>query len=282
MVQPKGTSQQEEVSTLFKEIDSVGTSYPNPFVPREFPEFIVRQHTNFNIYESFKLKNTLENFEAGKTRHFKENWFKITHDKVIRDIICGYKLELEEMPFQNSVPKPLEFSAEDQEKMNNEIDRFLKCNIIEKVSGSTPGEYISNIFFRPKKDGKIRIILNLKNLNKTYLSKIHFKMETLHSAIASMRKDCFFGSVDLSDAFYSILIREQDRKYFRFVHNDQKFQFTALIMGLTHSPRIFTKILKPVFAKLRAKRHISSAYIDDSCLQGATFTVTGKGMRHAP
>ena len=98
-------------------------------------------------------------------------------------------------------------------------------------------------------------------------------METLHSAIASMRKDCFFGSVDLSDAFYSILIREQDRKYFRFVHNNQKFQFTALIMGLTHSPRIFTKILKPVFATLRAKRHISSAYIDDSCLRGATFSL---------
>lgn len=41
-------------------------------------------------------------------------------------------------------------------------------------------------------------------------------------------------------------------------------------MGLTHSPRVFTKILKPVFAHLRARGHISSAYIDDSCLQGST------------
>ena len=42
-------------------------------------------------------------------------------------------------------------------------------------------------------------------------------------------------------------------------------------MGLTHSPRVFTKLLRPVFAKLRLKGHVSSAYIDDSCLQGSTY-----------
>ena len=33
---------------------------------------------------------------------------------------------------------------------------------------------------------------------------------------------------------------------------------------------MFTKILKPVYATLRRKGHISTAYIDDSCLQGST------------
>ena len=55
------------------------------------------------------------------------------------------------------------------------------------------------------------------------------------------------------------------------MHNGQKFQFTALIMGLTHSPRIFTKVLKPIFARLRSWGHVSSAYIDDSCLQGSSY-----------
>lgn len=95
-------------------------------------------------------------------------------------------------------------------------------------------------------------------------------METLQSAMGAMRKNCFFGSVDLAEAFYSISIQEADRNFFRFWHRDQKFQFMALIIGLTHSPRVFTKILKPVFAHLRAWEHISSAYIDDSCLQGST------------
>lgn len=43
-------------------------------------------------------------------------------------------------------------------------------------------------------------------------------------------------------------------------------------MGLTVSPRVFTKILKPVvFATLRAKGHVSTAYIDDSCLQALSY-----------
>ena len=97
---------------------------------------------------------------------------------------------------------------------------------------------------------------------------IIFKMERLQSTINAMRKT---GLVDLAEAFYSIPIQESDRKYFRFWHRDQKFQFTALIMGLTHSPRVFTKTLELVFAHLRAKGHISSAYIDDSCLQGSIY-----------
>ena len=103
------------------------------------------------------------------------------------------------------------------------------------------------------------------------MDKQHFKMKTLKTAIESKRQDCYFASVDLADAYYSIPVCKGDRKYFRFFHKGQKFQFTALVMGLTSSPRIFTKILKSVFAYLRALGHINTAYIDDSCLVGLTY-----------
>ena len=74
-------------------------------------------------------------------------------------------------------------------------------------------------------------------------------METLKSAISAMTRNCFIAYVDLKDAYYSIPIRSEDRKYFRFLWNGQKYQFTSLIMGLSTSPRVYTKILKPVFAK---------------------------------
>ena len=131
-----------------------------------------------------------------------------------------------------------------------------------------PDDFISNIFERSKSDGGIRVILNLKHFNQQYVDKIHFKMESLKSAINAMTPNCFLASVDLKEAFYSIKIREMDRKYFCFYWRGQKYQFTSLIMGLSSSPRCFTKILKPVYATLSRKGHISTAYIDDSCLQG--------------
>ena len=128
---------------------------------------------------------------------------------------------MNDQPVQISEPKPLKFSYEEQVLINLEIDRFLKCKIIEPVSEIEPHEFVSNFFFRPKKDGKIRIILNLKTFNSEYLEKQHFKMETLQSAVNAMRKNCWFGSVDLAEAFYSILILAKDRNFFRFWHQDQ-------------------------------------------------------------
>ena len=61
-----------------------------------------------------------------------------------------------------------------------------------------PGEFISSIFVRPKKDGTNRMILNLKDLNQ-HVQYFHFKMETLIDAIRLMTPNCFMGSVDLKE-----------------------------------------------------------------------------------
>lgn len=156
------------------------------------------------------------------------------------------------VPKQQIIPKPLRFNKFEQEKIDIEIEKFLLKGIVELVkhADDSDDEFISNIFIRPKKDGRVRVILNLKHFNEDFMDKQHFKMETLRTAIESMRPNCYFASVDLADAYYSIPIYKGDRKFFRFFHKGQKFQFTALVMGLTCSPRIFTKILKPVFAYL--------------------------------
>lgn len=53
-------------------------------------------------------------------------------------------------------------------------------------------------------------------------------METLQSVLTAMRKDCFFGSVDISDAFYTIPISPSDRRYFRFYFDGTKTSLQRL------------------------------------------------------
>lgn len=88
------------------------------------------------------------------------------------------------------------------------IDRFFNMGIIEKTIDFTCG-YISNIFTRPKKDGGHRIIRNLKSLNND-IEHINFKMDTLKSAIYLVKKDCYFASIDLKDAYYSVAVHPSD------------------------------------------------------------------------
>ena len=49
------------------------------------------------------------------------------------------------------------------------------------------------------------------------------------------------------------------------------YQFSCLPNGLSSAPRIFTKILKPVFAHLRSLGHIYMSHIDDSLLIGYDY-----------
>ena len=67
-------------------------------------------------------------------------------------------------------------------------------------------------------------------------------METLQSAIEAMRPNCYFGSVDLSEAFYSIKIRDDDRNFFRFWHKGTKYQFIALIHASGQFKTLFGRL----------------------------------------
>lgn len=175
------------------------------------------------------------------------------------------------IPFQNACPKPIRFNQTEESQISEELHRFETLGIIEKVDNIVEeGEFISNIFFRPKKEQKIRVILNLNKFND-FVQYHHFKMETINNALNAMSKNCWMGSVDLSEAYYSIPLCKQDWKWFRFWFKGQKYQFKVLVMGLASAPRVWTKIMKPVFAFLRKQGYISVSYIDDSYLQGTTF-----------
>ena len=76
------------------------------------------------------------------------------------------------------------------------------------------------------------------------------------------------ASLDLRDAYYSAPIHNEDKKYLRFCLKGRLFQFTCLPNGLVYAPRLFTKILKPVYAKLLQRLDLSVGYINDSYLEG--------------
>ena len=72
--------------------------------------------------------------------------------------------------------------------------------------------------------------------------------------------------LDLKDAYYSVPIRTENRKYLRFEHEGQLFEFVCLPNGLSSAPRIFTKLLKPSLGRLRDDGVLLVVYIDDIML----------------
>ena len=112
-------------------------------------------------------------------------------------------------------PRTVKLSNKEADIATTEMKKLLTKGIIRKAT-HVPGEFISTIFTRPKKDGFHCLILNFKKLNKHIVYHLHFKMDSLHSATQLMKFNCWMAVSDRKDAYYSVPIRTEDRKYLRF------------------------------------------------------------------
>ena len=118
------------------------------------------------------------------------------------------------------------------------------------------------MFLVPKKDGKVRPVINLKKLNQI-VHIHHFKMEGIQTARELVQPNDWMTKIDLKDAYFTIPVDEPHQRYLRFVIDHQIYQFTCLPFGLSSAPWVFTKTLRPVVAKLREFGIRLVLYLDD-------------------
>ena len=207
---------------------------------------------------------------AGRLKYFLTHWERLTSDPDILEFVKGVKIEFQndEVPNQ-TVCRTCNFNKQEQAIVELEIQKLLEKGVITP-SAHEDGEFISTIFLRSKKDGSYRTILNLKHFNE-YVQYRHFKMDTLDTVVKMMKPGCYMASIDLKDAYYMLPVHPDHQKFLKFKFKGTLYQYTCLPNGLSSAPRIFTKLLKPVYSTLRGMGHIISGYIDDSYLQGDTY-----------
>lgn len=124
----------------------------------------------------------------------------------------------------------------------------------------SPGFY-SRLFCVPKASGSWRPVLDLSPLNG-YLKEVHFRMETAQSIRVSIQEGDWSTSIDLSDAYYHLVIHSRDRKFLRFRWQGTVFQFRALPFGLSLAPWLFTRVVRELLLHLRSKGMRIRAYLD--------------------
>lgn len=175
---------------------------------------------------------------GGLSRHLR-NWQTLTSDQTILNIVRGFKLDLMSFPKQSVWPKHLLSNRNEIKTATILLQELLHKQVIEETT-SHPNGFMSNIFLREKKTGSHRVILNLKPLNE-HVQYLHFKMTTLSSALELVTPNCFMASIDLADAYYSVNVREDNRKFLQFNFQNKTYRFTCLANGISSAPRTFTK-----------------------------------------
>jgi len=208
-------------------------------------------------------------FQAGRLACFLSEWQKITADPFILQMVEGASIPLCDTPddFDSNVSNQVQ--GDQFYIMTEEVHKLLEMGVIEE-SFHEKDEVISPVFLVQKTDGSFRMILNLKKFNEK-VEYEHFKMENLSSATQMMTEGCYLASVDLKHAYYSVPVDRAFRKFLKFEWQGKLYAYTCFPNGLSNCPRYFTKLLKPVYAILRGKGHLSAAFIDDCCLLGESY-----------
>ena len=202
-------------------------------------------------------------FRAGGVAQCLPEWKKLTSDQEILNLVQGVRLDFKEPPIQDKIPNEIKFNREEEPLVIQELERFLDLGILEK-SSIQPGDFVSNLFTRPKKEpGRLRIIANLKNLNK-FIKFVHFKLEGIEAALQLVQPGAYMVNIDLENSYYSLKVHPEDTKYLKFICFGQIYRMVCLPMGYSQSALVFCKLIKVPLAHLRHTLGMQiSSFIDD-------------------
>ena len=124
----------------------------------------------------------------------------------------GYRIPFKERPILS--PDPVFFQQPLSLQLEEEVVSLLSKGAVEEIIPECPGHY-SRIFLVPKKNGKLRLIIDLSVLNHFVYTET-FKMETQRKVRNAIQLNDWAFSLDLTDAYLHIPIHHRSRKYLRF------------------------------------------------------------------
>ncbi|KAI8516362.1 hypothetical protein Bbelb_049430 [Branchiostoma belcheri] len=93
-------------------------------------------------------------------------------------------------------------------------------------------------------------------------------METLGVIKHLVRPGDFMAKLDLKDAYFTIPVDADSRRFLTFQWQGRFYQFQCLPFGVATAPRVFTKVLKVPVAILRRRGFRLVVYLDDILVIG--------------
>ena len=147
--------------------------------------------------------------------------------------------------------------------VQEEIKSLLNCGAIEKCDFIP--NFVSPIGCVPKKGGKLRMIVDLRQLNK-YCEIPKFSQEDIRCALSLVSSDDYMITCDLKSGFHHVPLDSDYQNYITFCWNGVYYKWKVIPFGLCLSPYYFCKIVRSVIQYFRSQGLSVMAYVDDFLL----------------
>ena len=145
-----------------------------------------------------------------------------------------------------------------RDKLEMEIQRLLKDDIIEPVEGPTP--WVSPLVIIPKQSGDIRVCVDMRTAN-TAVIRERYMIPTVDEVIQRMSGSTVFSKIDLKCGYHQLEVEEQSRSITTFACHLGIFRYKRLIFGISSAPELFQHVVQQALAGCEGVENISDDLI---------------------
>ncbi|KAL5006376.1 hypothetical protein ScPMuIL_015182 [Solemya velum] len=139
-------------------------------------------------------------------------------------------------PFSLSVSRRIPFPLRD--KVRHELDRMQELEVISPVD--QPTEWCAPMVVVPKKENKVRICVDLTQLNKSVLRERH-QLPSVDQTLGQLSGARIFSKIDANSGFWQIPLDRASRLLTTFITPFGRYCFNRLPFGISSAPEYFQK-----------------------------------------
>lgn len=171
---------------------------------------------------------------------------------------CSIKLREDSEPvmrYKKRIPSSL------IEPLKKEIDQMVASGILSPVD--YPTDWVNNLQIVEKPNGKLRICLDPKPLNKC-IRREHFLIPTSEDLISRLSGQNVFTVLDCSNGFWQMELDDESADLTTFMTPFGRFRWNRVPFGLNNAPELFQKRMVKTFGDI----HGVEVYFDDILVGG--------------
>ena len=152
-----------------------------------------------------------------------------------------------------------------REKVKTALEELEAQDIIERVPEDQPTRWVSPIVAVPKKDGGVRICIDMRLANEA-IERIRHPIPTVDDISFALNGAKFFSKLDLSQAYHQLELDESSRYITTLSTHIGLFRYKRLNYGTNAAAEIFQYALQTQLQGLTGVQNIA----DDIIVYGAT------------
>ena len=141
-----------------------------------------------------------------------------------------------------------------REKVEKELERLERLDIIEKVDG--PTDWVSPIVVAPRKNGDIRICVDMRKANEAIKRERHIT-PTIDYITSNLNGAKVFSKMDMNNGFHQCEISPESRNITVFSPHVGLRCYKRLNYGISASPEIFNNEIRKALEGLDGSINIS-------------------------